>query len=130
MDKAAMEVARLEAAIGEQHHEKRQRREEERPYDEYTSKEWQRQESWVWVRRRKELSADAPARLPEEIPRGERDGALYHWRRGLVYAVQDWAEGSKADAAKLVFSVIKELELDVCSQRMFTRSVVSMVKAW
>ena len=30
MDKAAMEVARLEAAIGEQHHEKRQRREEER----------------------------------------------------------------------------------------------------
>ena len=29
-------------------------------------------------------------------------------------AVQDWADGSKADAVKMVHELIKELELEVC----------------
>jgi hypothetical protein len=114
MEKAAGEVARLEAAISErQPKQQRTGAREPRPYDGYRVEEWQRQESWVWTRRRTELVADAPSRLPEAMPRGEKDGPMYHWRRGLVYAVQDWAEGSKADAAKLVLSLIKELELEV-----------------
>ena len=62
------------------------------------------------------LSGDKPARLPTQMPRGEEDGPLDHERRGLVGAVQDWAEGSKADAVKLIFSLIERLELQVgCS---------------
>ena len=84
-----------------------------RPYDAYTEQEWQRQESWLWSRRREPLHADKAGRAPEQMPRGRSDGPLHHWRRGLVGAVQDWAEGSKADAATLVLSLIKELELEV-----------------
>lgn len=47
------------------------------------------------------------------MPRGQQNGPLHHWRRGLVGAVQDWAEGSKADAVRLVFSLIEHLELQV-----------------
>ena len=89
-----------------------------RPYDGYTEQDWQRQESWLWSRRREPLQADKAGRKPEKMPRGHSDGPLHHWRRGLVGAVQDWAEGSKADAATLVLSLIKELELEVsCSFR-------------
>jgi len=94
--KAIAERERLRALIPEEQPQKRQRRREEaRPYDEYTLQEFLRQESWLWARRSVELSDEAPARLPSELPRGERDGPLQHWRRGLVGAVQDWAEGSK-----------------------------------
>ena len=77
-----------------------------RPYDEWKDplSEFMRQEGMLWTRRRIELSEGVTARLPEEMPRGQ-DGPMYHWRRGLVFAVQDWAEGSKADAAKLVFEL-------------------------
>lgn len=70
-------------------------------------------EGEIWKRRRKEISADKPGRTQEQrFPRGERDGPLHHWRRGLVGAVQDWADGSKADAATLVFMLIEELDLE------------------
>jgi hypothetical protein len=36
---------------------------------------------------------------------------MHHWRRGVVGAVLDWAEGSEADAAMLVFMLIEELKL-------------------
>ena len=111
-DRATAEVERLRALIPEEQAAKRPRQREARPYDEYSLKEFLRQESWLWERRRVALS-DALARLPAELPRGERDGPLHHWRRGLVGVVQDWAEGSRADAAKLVFGLIKELELEV-----------------
>jgi hypothetical protein len=86
-----------------------------RPYDEWKDplSEFTRQEGMLWTRRRIQLSEGVAARLPEEMPRGQEDGPMYHWRRGLVFAVQDWAEGSKADAAKLVFALITELKLEV-----------------
>ena len=65
----------------------------------------------MWGRRLEQLSADKPGRLPNEMPRGNRDGPLDHWRRGLIGTVQDWAEGSRADAAKLIHSLIHRLEL-------------------
>ena len=51
-----------------------------------------------------------------EVPRGQRDGPLDHWRTGLVGAVQYWAEGSRADAARLICSLINRLELKVPSR--------------
>jgi len=65
----------------------------------------------VWGRRLVRLSPDNPGRLPAEMPRGIRDGPLDHWRRGLIGAVQDWAEGSRADAVKLIHSLIHRLGL-------------------
>ena len=53
------------------------------------------------------------ARLPSEMPRGQRDGPLDHERHSLIGALQYWAEGSEADAAKLLASLIKRLELEV-----------------
>jgi hypothetical protein len=95
VNKATAERERLRALIPEEQPQKRQRRrEEQRPYDQYGLEEFQRQETWLWTRRRVELSDSARARLPDEMRRGEKEGPLQHWRRGLVGAVQDWAEGS------------------------------------
>ena len=47
------------------------------------------------------------------MPRGHRDGPLDHERHGLIGSLQYWAEGSEADAAKLLISLIKRLELEV-----------------
>ena len=52
------------------------------------------------------------ARPSDRRPRGQY-GPLDHWRYGLVGAVQYWADGSKADAAKIIYNVINELELQV-----------------
>jgi len=99
---------------------KRARSGEPRPYEKWSDPlgEFIREEGMLWTRRRVELSADKAARPPEKMPRGKdaegnERGPLRHWRRGLVFALQDWAEGSKADAAKLVFDLIEELELEV-----------------
>ena len=44
---------------------------------------------------------------------------MHHWRRGMVGAVLDWAEGSEADAATLVLMLIEELELqDVLREKL------------
>ena len=85
-----------------------------RPYGDYdTVDTWVKREGEIWNRRRVELVADKPAREPAKLPRGARDGPLHHWRRGLVGAVRDWAEGSEADAANIIFSLIDELGLQV-----------------
>ena len=77
--KATAERERLRALIPEEQIAKRQRRREEvRPYDEYEREEFERQESWLWARRRVELSDARPARLPAELPRGQRDGPSMH----------------------------------------------------
>ena len=78
--------------------------------------EWHRQETMFW-RRRNEPLTNKPGRLPSELPRGERDGPIDHERRSIAGSVRDWAEGSRADAAKLLFATIKELELEVTAWR-------------
>ena len=116
MEKAQREVARLEGAMGETPGAKKRQR-IERSADEYWHEwephMWRSLEMQSYVRRARLLSADAPARAPDKLPRGARDGFLHHPRRGLVGALRDWAEGSTADAAKMVFSLIEELELEV-----------------
>ena len=89
---------------------------EARPYDTYLDvQEWRRQETLQWDRRRVALT-DKPARRAEDLkPRGPTgvDGPLNHWRRSVAGAVLDWAEGSRADAAKIVMWTIEHLELEV-----------------
>ncbi len=116
VEKAQLELRRAEEAALPpvvEPAQKRARQREPRPYDDWAPEEWIRHASWVWTRRQEVLSPDAAGRLPDKMPRGERAGPLHHWQRGLVGAVQDWAEGSMADAAKLVFALIKELHLEV-----------------
>ena len=116
MEKAAAEVARWQAAIDEQQAEKRQRTVEPATgnyWDGWSEKEWKRQEKMISDRRAVKLSADVLARLPSEMPRGQQDGPLDHERLGLIGSLQYWAEGSEADAAKLLASLIKRLELQV-----------------
>ena len=83
------------------------------PYEAYTLRDWRRIEHQVWERRQVPISANKPARA-SRFRRGD-NGPLYHPRRGLVGALQDWAEGSKADAAKIVAMLVRELELQVLS---------------
>lgn len=59
-----------------------------RPYLSYNLSKYMELESKAWARRRVELS-EKPARKAEDRPRGDRDGPLDHWRRGLVGAVQE-----------------------------------------
>ena len=90
-----------------------------RPYAKYSTVEhWRQEEGRIYNRRRQELSRDAPARPAKKKPRGERDGPFNHWRHGLVGAVQYWANGSKAEAAELIFSLIEQFELQVASLRL------------
>jgi hypothetical protein len=88
-----------------------------RPYAAYdTVDKWVRREGELWNRRRVQLSADKPGRSAEHLrPHGPNgnDGPLNHWRRSVVGAVLDWADGSVADAAKVIFWVIEELGLQV-----------------
>jgi hypothetical protein len=83
-----------------------------REYGEWDNLEyWRQEEGRVYNRRRQELSEEKEARPAEKRPRGDRDGPLAHWRHGLVGAVQYWANGSKAEAADLVVSLVGELGL-------------------
>ena len=121
LERAQRELVKARAAIPQvEPQPKRARSAEPRPYEKWSDPlgEFIREEGMLWTRRRVELSADKAARPPEKMPRGKdaegnERGPLRHWRRGLVFALQDWAEGSKADAAKLVFDLIEELELEV-----------------
>jgi hypothetical protein len=120
---AWLELEAAQAAVDA--HAKKQRVESEapavkepewrsRPYAAYdTVDKWVKREGVLWNRRRVKLSADKPGRSAEQLkpraPHGN-DGPLNHWRRSVVDAVQDWAEGSKADAAKIIFWVIEECD--------------------
>lgn len=117
VERAKARLSNVQERLSEYHNlSKRQRTDEDwqrRPYASYDLETWRRLEGEMWSRRRKPLS-DKPGRL--KMPRGERDGALHHWRRGLVGAVCDWAEGSKEDAVTLILALIKELGLRVSSK--------------
>ena len=114
-NKAMLERERLRALILDEQPQKRQRVEHPKGeyWHEWELQVWRSLEAQAYVRRLRVLSAEAPARASNELPRGERAGFLHHPRRGLIGALRDWAEGSKADAAKMVFALIKELELEV-----------------
>lgn len=74
---------------------------------------WNELEQKSFDRRNRSLSSEAPARLPNEMPRGQHSGALDHPRHGLIGALCYWAEGSQADATNLISSLIKRLNLQV-----------------
>ena len=80
------------------------------PWESWLLTEHRRQMSWIQARRQVTLDVEKPGR--SELPRG-KEGALDHWRRGLVGAVQDWAEGSTQDAVCLIVSLIERLQLRV-----------------
>jgi hypothetical protein len=80
-----------------------------RLYADYQLEMWRQEEGKVYNRRREPLT-DKPSRPAAELRRGEF-GPLDHWRRGLVGAVQDWAAGSRADAAMMIYALIQRLEL-------------------
>ena len=114
MEKAAAEVARWKAAVEERQTEKRQRTTGPADFwSDWSDAKWKELERKAHDRRAVKLSADVPARLPSEMPRGHRNGPLDHERHGLIGSLQYWAEGSEADAAKLLISLIKRLELEV-----------------
>lgn len=79
-----------------------------RPYESYSHSKWNELEAKVWGQRRVELT-NKPGRIIE-FQRGPL-GPLEHWRRGLVGAVQDWAEGSREDAVKLIVALVERLKL-------------------
>ena len=54
-------------------------------------------------RRAKEPKAAVTA----PAPRDGVNGALAHWRRGLVGCVQDWADGSLENVITLLLRLIK-----------------------
>lgn len=121
LEQAKSRLSAIEALPDVRHQllTKRKRMEEEwmsRPYASYDTVEiWRKLESESWNRRHAPLS-DKPGKLKghRNIRRGERDGVLHHWRRGLVGAVCDWAEGSREDAVTLIVALIRELDLQVC----------------
>ena len=85
-----------------------QAREENRPphyehYVNYDLSAWRSTTGAIMMRRAVPLSADSEA----SQPRYGEDGALLHWRRGLVGAVQDWAAGSEVYAIWLILKLIE-----------------------
>ena len=76
---------------------------DENSYGEYTSAIWRRLEAAVQVRRKV-----VPQRGVEKpVHRKGARGPLHHWRRGLVGAVQDWAEGSMEMVVVLIMRLIQ-----------------------
>ena len=75
---------------------------------------WRRLESWAHNRRQTELTHDQPLDQPARGPaRGVRQGPLDHERRGLIGTIQDWACGSRHEAARLIAQVVQRLDLKV-----------------
>ena len=75
---------------------------------------WRRLESWAHNRRQTELTHDQPLDQPARGPlRGVREGPLDHERRGLIGTIQDWACGSRHEAAHLIAQVVQRLDLKV-----------------
>ena len=84
------------------------------PWATYDEAEFKRQYAWADGRRRVPLTDKAGRVAKDRFARGA-EGPLHHWRRGLVGAVQDWAEGSTEDAIHLIVALIKHLQLEVCA---------------
>ena len=63
--------------------------------------------------RREQPLSDAPP--DRRLLRGQRDGPMWHERRGLVGAVQEWANGSRDCAAQLIVQLIQCLDVKVCA---------------
>ena len=119
VNKATAERERLRALIPEEQPQESPRIEhpEGEYWHDWSLPQWKGLENQVYKRRARELSAESPGRAANNLPRGDANGYLHHPRRGLVGAVQDWAEGSSADAATMVFALVKELELEVRAHR-------------
>ena len=83
---------------------------------------FKRLEALRHARRQQALSDEAP---PRPLPRGQRDGPLWHERRGLVGAVQEWAGGSRSGAAHLISKLIQELDVGVRSCLVGNKRFVS-----
>ena len=82
-----------------------------------TVEQWRKEEGVSWNRRRVPLSGE-PGRPPSKLPRPSKNddkgngiGYLDHWRRGLVGAVLDWAEGSDDDDAYMLAKLVAHLGL-------------------
>ena len=76
-------------------------------YIDYDLEAWRRTTGQLMWRRAKPICAGAEAVLP----RNGVDGALHHWRRGLVGAVQDWANGSKANVVWLLLRLMEHFDV-------------------
>ena len=76
-------------------------------YIDYDLEAWRRTTGQLMWRRAKPISAAAEAPLP----RNGVDGALFHWRRGLVGALQDWANGSKANIVWLLLRLMEHFDV-------------------
>lgn len=60
------------------------------------------------------LVADKEGKSAENLKPGGERGFLDHWRCGLIGAVQYWADGSRANAIRMVHLLIKQLGIEVC----------------
>ena len=74
----------------------------------YSHSTYQKLETEVQRWRAVEPIADVQRDPP---PFGERNGALSHWRRGLIGAVQDWADGSLDNVVMLLLRLISHFKL-------------------
>ena len=75
---------------------------------------WRRLEASRYKMRQLELK-DRPhvTRGVHRAARGD-DGALLHERRGLIGCIQEWAGGSRQEAAVLIAKLVRRLDLKVC----------------
>ena len=76
-------------------------------YANYNLDNWRNTTGEIMNRRAKPVCADTQA----ATPRQGVNGALLHWRRGLVGAVQDWANGSKDNVVWLLLQLIEHFEV-------------------
>ena len=81
------------------------------PWADWSLDTWRRLEA-VRQRLRRITLKDRPPLGAKERPRGSKS-ALEHERRGLVGAVQEWACGSRQEAAMLISRLVERLELKV-----------------
>jgi hypothetical protein len=77
-------------------------------YKDYNLIMWQKTTGVMMNRRAKEPRADMP---PTQMLRYGERGALEHWRRGLVGAVQDWADGSLANVVMLLVRLVSHFKV-------------------
>ena len=77
-------------------------------YKDYNLITWQKTTGRIMNRRAKEPRADMP---PTQMLRYGEHGALEHWRRGLVGAVQDWADGSLANVVMLLVRLVSHFKV-------------------
>ena len=85
----------------------KKQREAERPphfekYSQYTPSQWLSTTGEIMGARAKVPKAD----VTKPLPRTGENGALQHWRRGLVGCVQDWAGGSLDNVVQLLMRLI------------------------